>query len=338
MTETVLVTGISGFVAKHVALEFLKAGYRVRGTVRSKAKGAKVVETLAKHTDIQALECVEADLNGDAGWDEAMQGCDHVAHVASPFPMAQPKDEGELVRPAVEGTLRVLRAAKRAGVKRFVQTSSVASVMYDPEKTSQTFDEDDWTNVSEPGITAYVKSKTLAERAAREFIEKEGGDMHFGTINPGLVLGPPLDSDIGTSLEVVQMLLSGKYPGAPRLKMPAVDVRDIAKMHRLAVEIDAPSGGRYLGVSSAVWMMDIAQALRKGLGDKARKAPKFELPNLMVKLVGLFDPGARSIVGELGLDRNVDNSRTRQVLGMDFIPVDDAILASGESLIEFKLV
>lgn len=338
MAKTVLVTGISGFIAKHVALEFLKAGYQVRGTVRSRAKAAKVTETLAKHADVEKLEIVEADLNGDAGWDEAMQGCDCVAHVASPFPMAQPKDEGELVRPAVEGTLRVLRAARRAGVKHFVQTSSTASIMYDFGKNPQIFDEDDWTNVSEPGITPYVKSKTLAEKAAREFMEKEGGDMHFSTVNPGLVLGPPLDSDIGTSLEVIQLLLAGKYPGAPRLKMPTVDVRDIAKMHRLAMETDAASGGRYLGVSGAVWMMDMAKALRKGLGDKAKKTPKFELPNVMVKLVGLFDPGARSIVSELGLDRNVDNSKTRKALGMDFISVDDAIVASGESLIEFKLV
>ena len=338
MVKTVLVTGISGFIAKHVALEFLKAGYRVRGTVRVKARGDKVMETLAGHTDTQGLEFVEADLNSDAGWDEAMQGCDCVAHLASPFPMAQPKDENELVRPAVEGTLRVLRAAKRAGVQRFVQTSSTAAVMYDFGKSPQQFDEDDWTNVSEPGITAYVKSKTLAEKAAREFIEKEGGDMYFATVNPGLVLGPSLDSDIGTSLEVVQMLLTGKYPGAPRLKMPAVDVRDIARMHRLAMETEAASGGRYLGVSDAVWMMDVAQALRKGLGAKARKAPKFELPNLMVKLVGLFDAGARSVVSELGLDRTVDNSKTREALGMDFIPVDEAVVASGKSLIEFKLV
>ncbi len=338
MAKTVLVTGISGFIAKHVALEFLKAGYRVRGTVRSKAKGAKVTETLARHGDVQDLECVEADLNSDAGWDDAMQGCDCVAHVASPFPMAQPKDESALVRPAVEGTLRVLRAAKKAGVKRFVQTSSTASVMYDLGKSPQRFDEDDWTNVSEPGITAYVKSKTLAERAAREFIEKEGGDMYFATVNPGLVLGPPLDSDIGTSLEVVQMLLTGKYPGAPRLKMPTVDVRDIARMHRLAMETSEASGGRYLGVSGAIWMMDMANALRKGLGDKAKKTPKFELPNFMVKFVGLFDPGARSIVSELGLDRTVDNSKTRKALNMDFISVDDAVVASGESLIAFDLV
>lgn len=338
MTKTVLVTGISGFIAKHVALEFLKAGYKVRGTVRSKAKGEKVAETLAKYTDVNNLDLMEADLISDAGWDEAMFGCNCVAHVASPYPLAQPKDEHELIRPAVEGTMRVLRAAKKAGVERFVQTSSSASIIHGHDNKKLHFNEDDWSDIDGPGITAYAKSKTLAERAARDFIATEGENIHFATVNPGLVLGPPLDADIGSSLQVVQMLLSGKYPGVPHMNMPVVDVRDIAKMHVLAIETKEPSGGRYIGVARTVWFIELSSALRKSLGDQAKKAPKFELPNLMVRLIGLFDPAAKSIVPELGLDRKMDNSRTRKAIGIKFIPVDEAVVDSAKSLIEHRLV
>lgn len=338
MAKTVLITGISGFIAKHVALEFLKAGYKVRGTVRSKAKGDKVPETLAGHADVSDVEFFEAELSSDAGWDKAVAGCDCVAHVASPFPMAQPKDENELIKPAVDGTLRVLKAAKKAGVKRFVQTSSMVAVMYGHGRDKRMFTEDDWSNVNAEGMSPYAKSKTLAEKAARDFVAEEGGDMHFATVNPGLVLGPALDGDIGTSLEVIQMLLTGKYPGAPKLKFSVVDVRDIGRMHLLAMETKEPSGGRYAGVSGSAWMLEISKALRKGLGEKARKAPTFELPNFAVKLVGMFDPAARSVVPDLGLDREVDNSRTRKALGIEFIPSDEAIVESGRCLIKYGMV
>ncbi len=337
MAKTVLVTGISGFIAKHVALEFLKTGYKVGGTVRSKAKGKKVAETLKKHFDKAEVEIFEADLSSDAGWKEAVKGCDVVAHVASPFPLAQPKDENELIKPAVEGTLRVLRAAKAARVKRFVQTSSLVAVMFGHAPNKLSFNEDDWSVVDGPGMSPYNKSKTLAEKAARDFIAEEGSDIHFSTVNPGLVMGPPLDSDFGASLELVQMFLKGKFPGAPRVKMPCVDVRDIAKMHVLAAETGQPSGGRYLGCAEMPWFVEVGKALHKGLGEKAKKAPKRELPNFMVKLVALFDPTAKLTVPDLGLDRKLDNSRTKKALGIEFIPVEDAAVASGKSLIEHGL-
>lgn len=337
MAKTVLITGISGFIAKHVALEFLKAGYKVRGTVRSKAKGEKVVETLKKHFDKAKVEIFEADLSSDAGWEDAVKGCDAVAHVASPFPLAQPKDENELIKPAVDGTLRVLRAAKAAGVKRFVQTSSTVAIMFGHGNDKTNFNEESWSVVNGPGMTPYAKSKTLAEKAARDFVAAEGGDMHFSTVNPGLVLGPSLDGDIGASLELVQMMLNGKYPGAPKLMMPVVDVRDIAKMHLLAMESDEPSGGRYSGVASLNWLMEIATALREGLGDSAKKAPKFELPNFVVRIVGLFDPAVKAIVPDIGIERKLDNSHTKKALGIEFIPMKDASVASGKSLIEHGL-
>jgi dihydroflavonol-4-reductase len=335
---TVLVTGISGFIAKHCAVEMLNAGYAVRGTVRSMVRAAAVRDTLARHADVARLSFAEADLESDAGWSAAVAGCAHVLHLASPFPAAQPRDEQDLIRPAVEGTLRVLRAAVAAGVERLVQTSSMAAVAYGhPRERSEPFTEDDWTRVESPGVTAYTKSKTLAERAARDFVASDGGGLHYSSVNPGLVLGPALDRDIGTSAELVQQFLKGKYPGAPRLMIPCVDVRDVARMHRLALETSAPSGGRYLGAAGSLWLVDIARALREQLGDAARRVPSRELPDWAVRLVALFDPAARVAVPELGRHLRVDTSRTRRSLGIEFIPATEAVAATGRSLIEFGL-
>jgi dihydroflavonol-4-reductase len=337
---TVLITGISGFIAKHCAVEMLKAGYGVRGTVRSLSRGGEVKGSLAKHADVSRLEFAQADLESDAGWREAVTGCAHVLHVASPFPAKQPRDEQELIRPAVEGTLRVLRAAAgAAGVERFVQTSSMVAVMYGyPHDRVAPFTEADWTRVEDPGVTAYGKSKTLAERAAREFMQQQKPSLHYSSVNPGLVLGPALDRDIGTSAEIIQMFLRGKYPGAPRMAIPVVDVRDVARMHRLAVEVEAPSGGRYLGVADSLWLIEIAAAIRERLGPAARKAPTWVLPDWAVKLAGIFDPAARLAVPDLGKQMRVDNSLTRHTLGMEFIPAPEAAAAMAQSLVDLGLV
>jgi len=335
----VLVSGISGFIAKHCAVEMLQAGYGVRGTVRSLKRADEVKATIAKHADVSRLEFAAADLESDAGWKEAVDGCAHVLHVASPFPPDQPKNEQELIRPAVEGTLRVLRAASAAGVQRFVQTSSMVAVMYGhPHDRKAPFTESDWTVLDAPGLTAYSKSKTLAEKAGREFVEKDRSGLHYATVNPGLVLGPALDADIGTSALFIKMFLRGKYPGAPRLKIPVVDVRDVAKMHRLAVETTAPSGGRYLGAAECLWLIEIARAIRAGLGDAARKVPNRELPDWLVRLSAIWDGAARQTAPDLGKDFQVDNSRTRQALGMEFIPARDAAVALARSLVDLKLV
>jgi len=335
----VLVTGVSGFIAKHCAVELLNAGYRVRGTIRSLGRAAQVEDTLARHADASRLEFAETDLESDAGWNEALAGCTSVLHVASPFPASQPKDEQVLIRPAVEGTLRVLRAAKSAGVERLVQTSSTVAVQYGhPRDRTAPFTEADWTVVDAPGVTPYAKSKTLAERAARDFVQTEGSGLHYSSVNPGFVLGPALDSDVGASAQIIEMFLRGKYPGAPRVSFPCVDVRDVARMHRLALEADVPSGGRYLCVAECLWMIDIARAIRSQLGEVARKVPSRELPDWMVKLVALFDPTARQIIPELGREVRVDNMLTRDALQMTFIPAADAAAAMARSLIELKVV
>jgi dihydroflavonol-4-reductase len=336
---TVLITGISGFIAKHCAAEMLNAGYRVRGTVRSLQRSTQVRETLARSADTSQLEFVEADLEVDVGWNAALAGCAHVLHLASPFPAKQPKDEQELIRPAVQGTLRVMRAAAVAGVERLVQTSSMVAVMYGyPQARTAPFTEADWTRVESPDVTAYGKSKTLAERAAREFIDQDRSGMHYSSVNPGLVLGPALDRDIGTSAEIIQMFMKGKYPGAPRMSIPCVDVRDVAKMHRLALETKAPSGGRYLAAADCLWMIEIARAIREGLGEAGRKSPTRIMPDWLVKLVGIFDPAARQAIPELGKALKVDNALTRRTLGIEFIPARESVVAMAKSLVDLKLV
>jgi nucleoside-diphosphate-sugar epimerase len=335
---TVLITGVSGFIARHCAVEMLNAGYGVRGTVRALSRAGGVRDSLARQADVTRLEFAEADLEADAGWTEAVRGCAHVLHVASPFPLAQPRDEQQLIRPAVDGTLRVLHAAVAAGVERFVQTSSMVAIMYGhPADRTTPFTEDDWTQLDQPGVTAYAKSKTLAERAARDWLERERPALHYSTVNPGVVFGPALDRDIGTSADFIRMMLKGKYPGAPRIAIPVVDVRDVARLHRLAVEADAPSGGRYLAVAGCPWLVDVGRAIRERLGPEARRVPVRVLPDFTVRLAALFDPTARLTVPELGKPLSVDTTHTRRTLGFEFIAPDEAACAMARSLLDLGL-
>ena len=337
--QLILLTGISGFIAKHCAVELLNAGYRVRGTVRDLAKADKVRATLAKHCDVSKLEFAEADLLSDKGWAEAASGVYGVLHVASPFVIETPKDENELIRPAVDGTMRALKAAIAAGAKRFVQTSSIAAIMAGHGARTRPFTEDDWTIVDGPHVSAYEKSKTLAERAARDYLAETKANIHYASVNPGFVLGPLLDSDFGASASVIQMFMKGKYPGCPALSFPCVDVRDVGKMHRLALETDEPSGGRYVGVSESAWFVDMTRAIKAKLDRSlTKKVPTIQLPNLVIKLMSIFDASARRIVPSLGKMVPMDNSRTKKALGMEFIPVSVSAPAMAQSLVDHGLV
>lgn len=340
MTEsTILVTGISGFIAKHCAVELLNHGYRVRGTVRSLAKADYVRQTLAAHADIAKLDFAVADLLSDDGWSDAAKGVHGVLHLASPFPLVQPKNADDLIRPAVDGTLRVLRAAVAAGARRFVQTSStVAIISGHGHSRLSAYTESDWTDVDGPDVTAYSKSKTLAERAARDYVATQGPALHYASVNPGFVLGPLLDRETGSSAELIADCLRGKYPGCPKLSFPVVDVRDVAKVHRLAIETNEPSGGRYLAISDAVWFKDIMLPIKAQLGARARKVPTKVLPNWAVKFVALFDPATRPILPDLGHELRIDNSATRKALGIEFIAVTESAPAMAESLLRFGSV
>jgi dihydroflavonol-4-reductase len=310
----------------------------VRGTVRDLSKAQGVRQTLSSHADASKLEFVAADLLSDHGWSDAAKGVQGVLHVASPFPLSQPRNADELIRPAVDGTLRVLRAAAAAGVRRFVQTSSSVAVTSGHGHTrSAAYTEKDWTNVDGPGVTAYSKSKTLAERAARAFAAEQGPALHYASVNPGLVLGPLLDREYGTSAALIADCLRGKYPGCPKLSLPVVDVRYVATAHRLALETSDPTGGRYLTVSGAVWFKDLMLPIKARLGERARKVPTKELPNFAVRLFALFDRGTRAILHDLGHELRIDNSATRKALGMEFMAETESAPATAESLLRLGL-
>jgi dihydroflavonol-4-reductase len=335
MPKTVLVTGISGFIAKHVAIAFLDAGYNVRGTVRDLAQAGGVRRTISDHAPGGRLEFAVTDLLSDNGWADAVTGCDGVAHVASPLPLVPPRDDDDVVRPAVDGTLRVMKSAIGAKVKRFVQTSAAYAVMvgHDHKRTAP-FTEDDWGIVGAPGLNSYKRSKLLAERAAREHVATTLSDIHFSSILPGFVAGPALDGDTNASAEVFRMVLAGRYPGMPRLSFPVADARDVALAHVAAMENDAPSGSRYLVLSDSLWMIDVARILREELGERARKVPNRQLPDFLVRLI----PGVRSVLPDLGWRPSYDTSRSRRMLGMEYRPAREVVAAAARSLVELDPV
>ncbi|ATY30779.1 SDR family oxidoreductase [Sphingomonas psychrotolerans] len=340
-TYTVLVTGGSGFVGSHVILKLIAAGHQVRTTVRNLTREAEVRSTLAAAgADAgDRLSFVAADLEKDAGWAEAAAGCDYVHHVASPFPPAQPKDENELIRPAREGTLRVLRAARDARVKRVVVTSSFAAIGYGHGQSDTPYTEQDWTDPDGPAVQPYMKSKTLAERAAWEFVGREGNGMELAVVNPVAIFGPALGGDLSTSVFLVQSMLEGKMPGTPRLYLGVVDVRDVADLHLRAMTDPAAAGERFLAVAGeAMSLHEIAMILRTRMGEAAAKAPRRELPDWLVRLLAVFVPLAREAVPRLGIRASASNEKARRLLDWQPRSREEAILASGESLVALGLI
>ncbi|MEA2376631.1 MAG: hypothetical protein QOD13_538 [Thermoleophilaceae bacterium] len=331
--ESVLVTGGSGFIGSYCILDLLRAGYRVRTTVRSPDREAAVRELLGAEST-EALSFVTADLTADAGWADAVSGCDFVLHVASPFPLAPPKHEDDLIVPAREGALRVLAAARDAQVKRVVMTSSFAAVGYGTEPADRLFSEEDWTNPEGDGVSAYTKSKTLAERAAWDFIAREGGGLELSVVNPVGVFGPVLGSDFSTSIELVKRLLDGAIPGIPRVAYGIVDVRDVADLHRRAMTEPAAAGERFLAVAGEfMTVAEIAAVLRERMGADASKVPTRMLPNWLVRLVSRFDSSVRQIVPELGKAKQASNAKAKQALGWAPRSNEEAIVATAESLV-----
>lgn len=329
----VLVTGIGGFIGKHVARELLAAGHDVRGTLRDAGRAAALRRLLVPLARGGTLSLAGADLLADAGWAEAMAGVDAVVHVASPFPLQAPRIEADVVRPAVEGTLRVLRAARSAGVRRFVQTSSTVAIAYGHAPGDHHFTAADWTVPDGPGTTGYARSKTLAERAARDFVARDGAGMHYTSINPGMVWGPLLDHDYGASAALIAKIVGGAYPALPRLQIMAVDVRDVALLHRLAVERDIAPGGRYIAVAGAPWLSEIGRALKDGLGAAGRKVPVRQLPDLVVRCAALFDKTLAEAVPLLGRRMTFDSGPVLRDFGLSFIPASAAALAMAQSLL-----
>lgn len=336
----VLVTGASGFLAQHIILQLLAKGYSVRGTLRSLKRAEEVRGVLAKH-DARAkdIEFVAADLSSDAGWAEAVKDCEFVQHIASPFPAVHPKDEMELIRPARDGALRVLKAAKAAGVKRVVMTSSMAAIAYGHgDKRAEVSDETMWSNPEGPDNTPYTKSKTIAERAAWDYVNGEGKGLELVAINPTGILGPALSADVSTSLEIPIRLLNGKTPGLPRIGFSFVDVRDVAECHVKAMEIPAAAGQRFLATEGFLWFTEAADILRKAIPDYDKKIPKRKVPDFALKLMAVFQPIYRQTVTELGRTRKASNAKASQVLGVKFRTAEEALVSSAKSLIQLKVV
>lgn len=339
--STVLVTGGSGFIASHCIVQLLAAGHTVRTTVRSAEKEADV-RAMLRVGGVDAGERLRffvADLLEDAGWAEAVKGCDYVLHVASPFPSSVPKDENEIIRPAVEGTLRVLRAARDAEVKRLVLTSSFAAIGYGHPPQEKPFTEANWTNLKGRDVLPYVKSKTLAEHEAWNFMGRERGGLELAVVNPVGVFGPVLGADYSTSILLVQRLMDGAIPGCPKLTFGVVDVRDVADLHLLAMTRPEATGDRFLAVAGDFMSIrDIARVLKSRMGEQAKKVPTVQIPNWVVRLVAMRDPAAKQIVPELGKRKNATGEHAQTLLGWKPRSREDAIVATAESLVKLGLV
>lgn len=339
--ELVLVTGGSGFIGAHCILQLLEAGYQVRTTVRSLSREPEVRDML-RVGGVDAgdrLTFVAADLTKDDGWPEAVAGCAYVLHVASPFPPALPQHEDELIIPAREGALRVLRAARDAGVKRVVLTSSFAAIGYGQKPKNRPFNEEDWTDPDGDDVRAYVKSKTLAERAAWDFIANEGGALELCVVNPVGVFGPVLGPDYSTSILLVQRLMDGAMPGCPRLYFGAVDVRDVAWMHIECMTNPAAKSQRFLAVAGDfLSIVQIARILKRRMGAAGRRIPTIELPDFLVRLAARRDPAVQQILPELGKRKNGTNEKARRLLGWQPRSNEECLVATAESLVRLGLL
>ena len=333
--EKVLVTGASGFIAEHCIIELLKNGYSVKGSLRSMNREQEVRDAIKTGANDENLEFCKLDLLEDDGWEDAMWDCDYLMHVASPFVIEDPKDENELIKPAKEGTLRALNAAKKAGIKRVVLTSSVAAV--NSHMMSGTSDHTTWTDINSKYVTPYQKSKTIAEKAAWDFYNNQDNSnkMELAVINPGGVMGPQLGNDLGgASTQIVSQLISGKFPMIPALSFPFIDVRDVAILHLKAMTTPEADGKRFIAAhSEPTWMYQVAEVLSAAGYEKIKlkKAPSF-----MLKLIGLFDNKTKSLVPMLDKYVPCDNSQTVKILNWEPMPWEQAFIEHAKSIEAIK--
>lgn len=329
MAETVLVTGGSGYIGGWCVVELLRRGYVVRTTVRSLAKEAAVRAMISAEVDPgDRLSFHAVELTKDAGWDEAMAGCDYVLHVASPIGTDMPDDPNALIVPAREGALRAVTAAHKAGCKRLVLTSSVAAAAGPGDDV--TTDESVWTEPDDPD--AYRQSKMQAERAAWDFVAKHP-ELELAAVNPSMVIGPVLTAENMGSVQVVWRLLAGKLPGIPKLGFPLVDVRDVVDLHIRAMTMPEARGERFIASTQFLWMSEIAAILRKGLGAGAAKVPARGVPSFVVRLMSIFDRSLRRVTPSLGKRRQFSSAKAQRVLGWSPRPVAESVVDCGASLI-----
>lgn len=336
MSQTVLLTGASGFVARHVLDALLTAGFSVRASVRERERAQNVLAGLSVQMQSR-VSFVTLDLTQDAGWIEAAQGCQAIVHTASPFPLAQPKNPDDLIRPAVDGCLRAMRAARAASVGQVVLTSSIAAITScDLPDGRKQYDEGDWTQPNHPTATAYVRSKMMAERAAWDFVRDTAPEIALTALNPGFVLGPLKGGHVGASASLVQRFMNGKDPMLPRTGLPVVDVRDVAKAHAEALLRPASAGRRYILAAGSLWFAQMGRILKQDY--PKRRIPTRTAPDFLVRLNALIDPEIKSAVPLLGRCDQVDNSAARRELGLDFIAPDEALRATARDLVAGGMV
>lgn len=334
MTDTVLVTGISGFIASHVAAGLLRQGFAVRGTVRNMTKGQRIVDALAADdVDTSNLELIETNLGEDAGWKDAVQDCRFVQHIASPFPLDAPSDREALVPAARAGAMRVIEQAIGAGAERVVMTSSMVSMMGQAGRGEHMLvKENDWSDPDWKPLTAYPVSKTRAERAVWDYVEAQNLKTRVTTICPGLVFGPDTYDNSGASLAVLQAMFSGRMPMMPRIAYPIVDVRDCASLHIKAMTTADAGGRRLMSASNTLWMSEISAILRESYPNA--KLPTRILPDILVKLGSFFDPSIKGIVPDIGTFHEADAAYVTGLTGVVPRPAKDAVLAAAKSLIK----
>lgn len=335
MTVTcVLVTGASGFIAQYCIAELLRSGYAVRGTLRNLARAGDVRAAVARAgADAGPMEFTAADLLNDAGWDQAVAGCSHVLHVASPFPLALPRRRDDLILPARDGTLRVLGAATRAGVQRVVLTSSIAAIIYPSSgEQEREYSEADWTDPTRTDISAYIASKAIAEKAAWDYVRSTKGAPELAVLNPGFVHGPALSRELASSHDFVRQLATGVHPIAPRAGFSIVDVRDVATAHVVAMTHPKAAGERFLVTDRYMTFMDMGQAIAAALPDLARKTPIFTAPDIFVRAFSYLDRNVQGILPDLGVRRTCSSRKAREVLGIRFRSPDEAVKSAATSL------
>lgn len=346
-SQLILVTGGSGYVGGYCVLQALQQGYRVRTTVRSLQRADDVRKMLevggATADQVANVEFIAANLTSDEGWVDACKDCTYVLHVASPFPANIPKNEDELIIPAREGTLRVLKAAGAAGtVKRVVVTSSFAAIGYGhpDQKPGELFTEKDWTDLNNPSrpVPPYQKSKTIAERAAWAWIAENGGEMELAVVNPVGIFGPILSKSYATSVEIVKRMMDGSLPGVPDLSFGLVDVRDVADLHLRAMVNPAAKGERFLAVNGMRSMKEIAAILRERLPEKSKKVPTRSLPTILLKLASFFDKQVAMLVPELGKSKNCNCDKAESVLGWKPRSAEDSLVDTAESLMRMGIL
>ena len=340
MINKVLLTGISGWIAKHTAIELLNAGYEVLGTIRNKNLVDQTKQTLSKYASTEKLSFVELDLLKDDGWNEAAKGCRYIFHVASPFPMKVSSNRENLLPVAVDGTLRVLNAGLNAGVEQIIKTSSIVAMFRKPNRTNPyTFGENDWSDENWiEGVSDYFLSKTKAEKAAWRLMESKGLKNKLTTINPGGVFGDALDKKGGTSIEYIRQFMKGKFPGAPKFAVLISDVKDIAKAHVACIGNNKVGGRRLIVGKDVKRLVELSQLIAEAMPEYKKKLPTKELPNLMVKLISYIDSSAKTMIPDLGIMMQTDTSYAEEILGFKFKPAKECISENAKSVVRLGLV